>query len=264
VGAGPLQHKLSRFFIRNALRLANYVSFRDEQSRALARNIGFNGSADVFPDSVYSLEVLPSLLASAECRGSFVVGLAPMAYGDPRRYCVQDAAAYDNLVRTFAAFGSWLSQRHQLKVFSTDICFDADTIAELSEALLREPDMVAANVMAREPITSFPALMSAMSSMDYIVTCRFHGVIFAQLLNIPVIAVSHHQKVATLMADLGLTEYCLDIDTFDLELLKATFDRMVSDTTRIKARLAERSNSYRARLDHQFDRLFPVYGRQSS
>jgi len=31
------------------------------------------------------------------------------------------------------------------------------------------------------------------------------------------------------MANLGLSEYCLNIDTFELELLKSTFIRMVAD-----------------------------------
>src|SRR3984957_4911428 len=55
LGAGPLKHPLSKFFIRHALRLADHVSLRDHKSKALVREIGFTGDARVFPDLVYGL-----------------------------------------------------------------------------------------------------------------------------------------------------------------------------------------------------------------
>ena len=43
VGAGPLKHPLSKYFVTRALHLADYASFRDAKSRALAQEIGFTG-----------------------------------------------------------------------------------------------------------------------------------------------------------------------------------------------------------------------------
>ena len=105
-------------------------------------------------------------------------------------------------------------------------------------------------------IATVETLLSQMSTMDYVITCRFHGVIFAHLMNIPVIALSHHPKVSTLMADLGLSEFCIDIDTFDVELLTATFTRLMADSVAIKARMAEKAALYKSALATQFDQLF--------
>jgi polysaccharide pyruvyl transferase WcaK-like protein len=96
-----------------------------------------------------------------------------------------------------------------------------------------------------------------MSAMDYVVTCRFHGVVFAHLLNIPVLAISHHPKVAVLMKDIGLSSYCLDIDTFDLDQLIQTFNRLVANVVEVKGIMAERAAHYRGELERQFDFLFP-------
>ena len=63
--------------------------------------------------------------------------------------------------------------------------------------------------------------------MDYVVTCRFHGVVFAHMLNKPVLAISHHPKVTALMNEMGLGKYCVDIRTFDLDLLTETFAAVV-------------------------------------
>ena len=107
-----------------------------------------------------------------------------------------------------------------------------------------------------EAIATVETLLSQMSTMDHVITCRFHGVIFAHLMNIPVIAPSHHPKVSTLMADLGLSEFCIDIDTFDVDLVTATFMRLVADSVAIKARMAERASFDKSALISQFDQLF--------
>ena len=64
--------------------------------------------------------------------------------------------------------------------------------------------------------------------MDYIVTSRF--LVFMEwylrhLMNIPVLAILPHPKVTTLMYDTGLSAYCVEIRTFDLDLLVDTFRR---------------------------------------
>ena len=257
VGAGPIRRPLSKLFIRLALRLADYVSFRDQKSKVLAHEIGFLGEAQVCPDCVYGLNVSTTYASRIEVRNEPLVGLSPMAYCDPRHYWLHNQPGYDALVRKFVLFGAWLTERYRITLFSTDIWFDAQTLGEVDAALKREINTDVARLTTHEPIKALESLLSAMSSMDYIITCRFHGVIFAHVMNIPVIAISHHPKVATLMADLGLSEYCLNIDTFDLELLKSTFIRMVADKAGIRARMAKAAALYGEQLTVQFDQLFP-------
>jgi polysaccharide pyruvyl transferase WcaK-like protein len=181
-----------------------------------------------------------------------------MAYCDPRRYWIQDQGAYEAFVRKLVVFGAWLTGRHRLTLFSTDIWFDSQTLAKVDEALKSETHTKATHLLIDTPvaIATVETLLSQMSTMDYVITCRFHGVIFAHLMNIPVIALSHHPKVSTLMADLGLSEFCIDIDTFDVELLTATFTRLMADSLAIKACMAEKAALYKSALTTQFDQLF--------
>jgi polysaccharide pyruvyl transferase WcaK-like protein len=247
---------VSKFFIARALALADYVSFRDTKSKSLAQGIGFKGEAEVFPDCVYGLD-LPMIDTTRHgARNAAVVGLSPMAYCDPRRYWIQDRDIYEAFVRKLVVFGVWLSERHQLALFSTDIWFDSQTLDKVAAALREEKGFDAGRLLARELVTTAETLLAHMSSMDYIITCRFYGVVFAHLMNIPVIALSHHPKVTTLMADLGLSEYCLDIDRFDKAELETAFIRMVADQAGIKARMAARLEFYRGELTRQFDQLF--------
>lgn len=256
VGAGPLHHPLSRYFVKHSLFFADYVSFRDDKSRDLAEEIGFTGSAQVVADCVYSLDI--SRLRPRPPTGGLgepIVGISPMAYCDPRVYWEKDKAVYQSFIRTLAQFGSCLSQYHyRLALFSTDIWLDSRTIEELTMAL--KNDIANAGRVTQTPITGTKDLLLLMSSMDYIVTCRFHGVVFAHMLNIPVLAISHHPKVATLMNDLGLSEYCVDIRACDASVLSERFQRLVMNREEIKSRMARRLEVYKQALSVQFDKLF--------
>jgi len=257
VGAGPLDHGLSRWFVRRALLLAEHVSLRDADSQALLRKIGFHGEAEVAADSVYSLTIHETRKRQVPRPTDPTVGLSPMAYGDPRVYWQKSQDAYTNLIRTLSSFGSWLTQHdYRLTLFSTDVWFDSQVIHELERELKSSASRAIPGRISRPPVFTFDDLISQMVPMEYVITCRFHGVVFAHLLNKPVLALSHHPKVLTLMTDLGLQEYCLDIKTTDLTLLTSTFASLVKSRDQIKRQMSAKKECYRQILSTQFDRLF--------
>ena len=53
-GAGPIDASLSKLFIKWALKLADYRSFRDRESKGLIEKIGFTTDDPVTPDLVFS------------------------------------------------------------------------------------------------------------------------------------------------------------------------------------------------------------------
>lgn len=253
VGAGPLQHPLSRAFIRYTLQLSGYVSFRDRKSESLVRELGYRGASHVLPDNVYALDITA---VGRPARGpGKIVGISPMVYCDPRVYWEKDQGVYDSLIRRLAAFGrSLVEANHQLALFSSDIRIDIPAIADLAAELQRIG--VDSSCIAQPPVQTTEDLLAAISSVDYLVTCRFHGVVFAHLLNKPVMALSHHPKVATLMADFGLSEYCLDIRSSDETLLADTFAGLAARQDRIKAHMAAKVSLCREELMSQFDAVF--------
>jgi polysaccharide pyruvyl transferase WcaK-like protein len=257
VGAGPLRYRLSKWFVKRALFLAEYVSFRDEVSRKLIRQIGFNGRSHVLPDCAYSLAIPRCLIHRDKPSEGAIVAFSPMAYRDPRVYWEKDQQMYDRFIQTMATFGCWLSQqRCHLTLLSTDFLFDAQSIEDLKARLKAEN--VGPGHLRHEPVTTFEEIVSELSSVDYVVTCRFHGVVFAHMLNKPVLALSHHPKVSTLMNDLGLARYCVDIRECNQAMLEETFTDMVNKHDEIKTRMSEKLQDYRKQLSTQFDRLFGV------
>jgi polysaccharide pyruvyl transferase WcaK-like protein len=260
VGAGPLTQPLSRFFAKWALNCAAYVSFRDEESRTLASQIGYTGPSQVYPDSVYSLDI-PAQRRCRSCRTGRkpIVGIAPMPYCDPRVFAEKDQSVYDAYIRKLGRFAAHLIRNGcTVALLSGDIGVDPMAVEDLQKALKNEGIAAASQSVTAGQVRSTGELLAGMAAVDYLVVTRFHGVVFAHLLNKPVVALSHHPKVAALMSDLGLSRYCIqNLRTFDDELLAQTFQELMNHGDEIKGRMAEQLAVYRGRLSGQFDELFP-------
>lgn len=262
VGAGPLTRPLSKFFARQALWAADYVSLRDDKSRRLVHEIGFTGTSRVCPDNVYGLELAPTKSSAHEGNRQSIVGFAPMPYPDPDPSgCLteKNRIAYEAFIRKLAGFASWLvAQSYALALFGTDIGVDPLAIEDLQQALLACHGILSSPFDVSEPATSVRDLLRKISGMDYVITCRFHGVIFAHLLNKPVLAIAHHPKVTELMAALELSNYCVDIRNFDANLLAERFTSLVDNADEIKSRMATKLTRNRQLLSYQFDELFDL------
>jgi polysaccharide pyruvyl transferase WcaK-like protein len=188
------------------------------------------------------------------------VGFAPMPYPDPdpRGYQAEkDQIFYDEFIRKLAIFASWLvDQSYGLTIFGTDIGVDPLAIEDVQTALLSHHGIPSSQYSVSHSVRSTRDLLATMSGMDYVVTCRFHGVVFAHLLNKPVLAIAHHPKVMDVMTDLGLSSYCVDIRDLDPKLLAERFASMVINAEEIKSRMAASLTRNRQRLRSQFDELF--------
>lgn len=263
VGAGPLNHPVSRFFVTRALRAANYVSFRDKQSQELAEELGFNGVSHVYPDNVYAFDIeAPEDRQKREA--GIVVGFAPMPYpfSDLLTAPSDPQAIETELIGRLATFASLLvAQCHTLELFGSDVRSDPAAIEELRRDLLNRHHI---SMPEYVPLNSVEELLARMSEMDYIVTCRFHGVVLAHLLNKPVLAIAHHPKVTHLMDALGLSEYCVDMRTFDPVQLINKFEHLVSETVIVKKQMKAAWEDYRAKASAQFDSLFPPESNRQS
>jgi polysaccharide pyruvyl transferase WcaK-like protein len=257
-GAGPLDAPLSRWFIMRALSMGESVSTRDRLSAEFLQELGFKGKITVATDNVWGLRLSGGLTergpASENC---FVIGIAPMAYGDASRHWRDDAVAYRHLIDGLSEFSLELLRRgHRIRLFSSDIWFDSKAITDLEAAIrTNDPRLLADRVM-RERVADIDELLSALSRVDCYVTCRFHGVVFASLSNVPSIALAPHPKVTTLMGEMDLSHYCVNISAFSAAELTTMFDDLVANMDDVKARIRDYVAKRQSLLESQFDNLF--------
>lgn len=257
VGVGPLNGRLSRFFAARALAASDYVSFRDESSEALARISGYSGPASIFPDNACLLNIQELFPENQQSADRCVVGFASVPYGDPTLHpAVKTNDVYQSYLHKNAEIVSWLAQRsYSVELFSSDVGVDPQANDDLLQLLETQGTPNPPHHRVTETLQD---LFTAISAMDYVITCRFHGVVFAKLLNKPVLAIAHHPKVTQLMDSLGLSEYCFDIRDFDPEQVKDKFAALVENADAVQAAMAARLSDSRMRLTAQFNQLFPT------
>lgn len=257
VGAGPLYGVLGRYFAKSALSLADFRSFRDKASKDYMEGIGFAKNGDrVYPDLVFSLP--ETMLPQNENRGSRrrIVGLGLMAYAG--RYSVANprSETYTAYLECLAIFVKWLlANNYDIRLLIGDIC-DTPAIEEFKSMLngrLRTPD---AQRISDAPILSVEQLISQLAETDIVVGTRFHNILLALLLNKPVISISFHHKCASLMSEMGMGEYCHDINHMNAGRLIEQFQDMEKNAERLKPVIRQKVEQFRKALDGQYTLIF--------
>ena len=85
---------------------------------------------------------------------------------------------------------------------------------------------------------------------------RFHNVLHALLLNKPVIAISFHHKCSSLMSQMGLAEYCQDINGLNADGLIGLFCQLEKNSERLRSMIREKVEGCRIALDEQYRIIF--------
>jgi polysaccharide pyruvyl transferase WcaK-like protein len=257
VGAGPISAKLSQWFIKYALSAACYRSYRDKDSKEyVARVVGFQEEDPVYPDLAHSLDttVYPTEQTQTKYKGT--IGIGPIPYFDPRIWPEKDDSVYAAYINKLVSFISWLiEQNYQIWLFAGEPHSDCYPIQDLKEAIATRNPQAEEQILTN-PVETVDELMSQLALTDFIISSRFHGILLAQLIAKPVLALSYHPKIDKLMAEASQSEYCLAIEDFEVDSLIQRFKVMVANGSLLQEQLQQRTQKYKAALRKQYERLF--------
>jgi polysaccharide pyruvyl transferase WcaK-like protein len=258
VGKCSLEHPLSRFFARNALSLAEYRSYRDNDSKIAVQTLLHSSGDPVCPDLAYSYRCpdLPGRRNHILQDERLVVGVSPISYCDPRVWPLKDEQRYARYLHELAEMVKWLiRQRHLVLLFATDSP-DVDTICDL-QAMISDGsvDARSVQVLPGPPEQTTEGLLRGICQADLVIASRLHGVILSQLIAIPVLGISYDRKVDVHMSDIGQSEHCVNIDHVDASALIERFSVLRDVRERESAHLKRAVQLYREQVDAQYDRL---------
>jgi len=245
-----------------ALDVQNYVTAESSdrltsvESQALLRNLGIEIESHVPPGSTYSSDPQRFLGAKPSDKLAHKVGLNPMGFCDPRRWPRKDSAAYSHYLDKLTSLSLWLlAHNYHLEIFTSDISTDISAIEDLKTRLLARAPFDRGEVVVR-PLPTLKELLLQMSTFDFVITSKFHGVIFSHLLGKPVIALSYMPKIDHLMRAVGHDRYCLEIEHFDVKSLIESFQSLVNEREHLRALFRKTSTAYAEALRMEFNKLF--------
>jgi polysaccharide pyruvyl transferase WcaK-like protein len=256
VGAGPIYNRAGRFFVKAALYLADFRSYRDESTLQYLKHIGFRvGNDPVYPDLAFSLpESLTRRGHESEGRRP-VVGIGLMEYAG--KYSVErpTSSVYSAYLESLVEFVKWLlAHDYNVRLLIGD---EVDTLVtrEFRSLLKQRSVTYEAEQIIDEPVASVKDLLSQLAATDLVVATRFHNVILALLLNKPSIAIAFHHKCFSLMNQMGLSEYCQDINRLDAQRLIEQFCNLEEDAETLRTLIKNKVEEFRKALDEQYDRV---------
>jgi polysaccharide pyruvyl transferase WcaK-like protein len=255
VGAGPIRHPLSRFFLRTALGMADYRSYRDAFSKIYLAEMGVSTEGDaVYPDLAFSLP--KSMLFRPRDSRGIVVGIG-LITNDKRRSTLEKVdALYQDYITKLGIFVSWLiKQNYRVRLLVGDVAYDSRARQDLMDFLEQRGLSNGGGQIIDEPVRSVDELLSQLAGTDLVVASRFHNVLLALMLRKPVVAISFHEKVDSLMSAMGFTRFCHDIEHVDVEQLIEQFNELDSTSDDIRRTLDRLSEIYRTALDHQYETI---------
>ncbi len=262
VGGVNLRSRLSRWLIRRVLEWSRYVSFRDEDTAAVAQSLGFRRTCPLAPDLAWGL-LTDDLIDAANTRhlteflGSHhhptVIGVSPMVYQHPTMWPRGDAAAYADYLDKLAAFCTRLaSQGCDVVLFATQIRSDRRAIEDLLARVNGPPrDRVRVH-----PVNGIAELLRCLAKLDVVVATRFHGVVLSLLVGRPALSLSYQKKNDRVLAEVGEQHFALDVHRFSLADLNQRFDELCAKHEDYAGRLRAHAHRQRERLDAQYDEVF--------
>jgi polysaccharide pyruvyl transferase WcaK-like protein len=271
VGAESIGRRLSAAFIKAALRLADYRSYRDAHSAKLLRSLGFNTDRDaVCPDLAFSLPgfaagtaVSAAVTPDVPRRPRVAVGV--FNYRGRGQANPQDAAAYHAYLDRICALIQWLlAHDYATTIVIGDFAYDDDVRLDVQAELARRGGEFANRSYAGEPTTSFEQLMVQLAAVDFIIASRYHNLILGLLLGKPVVSLSYEGKHEALMSAFGLDQYCQSLEDWTVERLLQQFQLLQSNADSLRVAIGHRAAANRTRLDEQYELIATSVSRLSA
>lgn len=252
VGTCSIESRLSKFFLRHALKLAAYRSYRDQKSKQLLERMKFTHDDLVCPDLAFSY-VSSEPNSNRTDRGR-VVGISPISYLS-RRWKETNLREYEKYISSLAELVRHVADHgYEIILFSTD-AVDFEALDDLETVLARSLSASLAARVSRMATSTMGALFRCLSRLEFVIASRLHGVILSHRAGLPVLAISYDRKVTTHMFETQLSEYCVDFHSIDFNILQLAFGSLVQNADSIRSELEEINTRYSGALTLQYDRV---------
>jgi polysaccharide pyruvyl transferase WcaK-like protein len=245
VGVGPINHPLSRLMLKWSLALASHRSYRDEASRQYLEGIGFSAKRDaVCPDAVFGLAAGALASGASSAGQKRIVGLGIKDYGSA---APETRQAY---LDTMAEFVAWLQgQGCGVRLLIGDLQYDTEAIELFVGVLKSRGIQTAAPFLIVEPAPTVEELLRQIGGTEAVISARYHNLVLALILSKPVIALSDHGKLNSVVTEFGFGRYLLPLKNLTADALIERFKELETDTERLRPRLKAKLETYRQALD---------------
>lgn len=251
IGAGPINGRLSRWFLHSAARMASYRSYRDDYSLEFMRELGLDVSGDRrYPDIAFALSPpYPENNPPLADRLSVAVGV--MHYRGWRVNDPLSDAIYDGYIGKISAFVCWLLEKGFRVSLVTGDATDQKALDDVVQRLAKTASKEDLCRVEHGEAKSLHDIMAQICKVDLAVVSRYHNLVCSLKMARPTISLGYARKNDDLMDDFGQAEYCFHIETFSIDELKASFSKLLDERVTIQHQIKTMSERWQNQLIEQ-------------
>ena len=149
-----------------------------------------------------------------------------------------------------ADFVAWLQERgYAVRLLIGDIEYDSSVIQTFVGVLKSRNIPAAPPLLFAEPAPTVEALLRQVIETEAVISARYHNLVLALIQNKPVIALSDHAKLNSVVTDFGLAPYLLPLESLNSRVLIDMFEQLEDDAERLRPQLKAKLEQYRQALD---------------
>jgi polysaccharide pyruvyl transferase WcaK-like protein len=259
VGACKAASTSSRFFLTAALRMARYRSYRDKGSKDIAAGLLQRATRDtVVPDLAFALPASelprPAGIRSIS-QDRKIVAISPIAFAKPQSWPYSNRSLYDRYLQQMTRVVAQLLERGYFLVMVWSSRTDQSVIPELLEGLDPESKKRLVQQVYAPAISTWKDLVAVLLEVDCLIASRLHSTILGFVTRRPTIAISFDRKVDSVMEDLRLTDYLLQIRDFEEKDVIGALDRVELHRNVIVEQIASYQHQTLSDTARQYDAL---------
>ena len=248
IGAGPIDHALSRMMVRWTIRRSLFHSYRDEASLALIEGTPARLGGAVYPDLAANLQFKETPLDLESTPPTAAINPMPV-YGD--YWFVQDREKYRAYLTKLATLALHLDDvGFHVRLFPTQTR-DMDAIKD-TVAIAKQMNAAAAERLEICQARETHEVMAIICDAHVIVPTRFHGAVLGILAKRLVLAVCYQAKAAAVLAAAGQAAFAKMLDDVSADELVATFDELWANRNAAANAVRQRSADVRSQIDNQY------------
>jgi polysaccharide pyruvyl transferase WcaK-like protein len=254
VGAGKLKTRLGRLFIKKALALASYRSYRDLVSKAMLQEWRFTKNDPCVPDLAFGVRIKVNETTHSSSE-RLTVGISPIAFGHKDKWPTTATDVYAAYLSSLTEFMAKLDSMGYQMILFTSSGSDRQVVTELREKVSREFSNALRDKIRVPRVETVDQFFTEVGKVDIVVASRLHGTILSHMLEKPVVAISFDPKVDTHMRNMSQGAYLLDIRHFNAIDLMERFKLLSTDAANIKKVIHARLHDFHEPLENQYQQL---------
>ncbi len=221
-GFGPVNNKFFRFLIKKVLNRVDYLSVRDQNSKAFLENIGIkDNEINIIDDPVFGLNPIKSEHEQSKKKNNELQNIGVSV----RNW--HSSQYLDPLVD----FLNKIGKKNNISI--TIIPFHQGKDVKISKEL---QGMLEVDSKVRKYTDDLDQVNEFYNTLDLFIGVRLHSLIFSTVNGIPLIGISYDPKTDSLIEELGYQEK-ITTDNITVDKLERSYNEIMNNQDKIKGKI---------------------------